>query len=334
MNITKRKIVDLPLVYSTTDLSLKGKKYLAVASEAVGEHAYIIDPVTYEYSDLWFGDTGVMNIVQIPDDDRLLAITKFYPIFQSKEAQICLIEPSERGYMSPWSIRPVLDLPFCHRIGTIKNHNGSFLLGCQLCHDKDYQEDWTQPGSLWMAKIPSDYNEKWEWHELFSGLTKNHGLFIQDNCAYICSESGIMKFDLTDYELGQYVYPVLVSTTPTSDIWFTNNENEVVAVTIEPFHGDTFGVYKYGSKFESIASYDINFGHVAWVGEINGKTMAIAGSRGGKEELELIDFETGERIVIDEGIGPTQITVFKEESVYYILSANHGSGDVTVYSIS
>ena len=89
-----------------------------------------------EYAELWQGDTGVMNVIQIPGTEQLLAITRFYPIFQSREAAICLLTPPADGYMKPWTIREVALLPFCHRIGVVESRNGLFLLGCQLCHDK------------------------------------------------------------------------------------------------------------------------------------------------------------------------------------------------------
>ena len=53
MNIMRKKILDLPGVYSTAALNLDGKLYFAVASENRGEKAYIIDADSLEYSLLW-----------------------------------------------------------------------------------------------------------------------------------------------------------------------------------------------------------------------------------------------------------------------------------------
>lgn len=212
MMMEKRKLAELPMVYVTAELSLQGKRYLAAASEARGEKAYILDPETGECSELWQGDTGVMNVVQIPGREQLLAIVRFYPVFQSKEAAICLLEPTEAGYMSPWKIREVLPLPFCHRIGVVENEHGLFVLGCQLCRDKDFQEDWSQPGALWMAPIPENPDDTWEMTKMFDGLTKNHGLFIEDgNQVYICAENGVMLFDLSDYRAGETAMPSIAS---------------------------------------------------------------------------------------------------------------------------
>ena len=336
MKIEKRKICDLPMVYVTAELTLGGKRYLAAASEAPGEHAYIIDPETGDYAELWQGDTGVMNIIQIPGEERLLAITKFYPIFQSREAAICLLTPGEGGYMAPWRIEEILPLPFVHRIGIFESEEGLFLLGCQLCHDKDFQEDWTQPGALWTAPVPKAGEGGWQWSKLFDGLTKNHGLYIdRGNQVYICAENGVLLFDMKHYRAGQAMMPKLVSTTPTSDICLAEDASGALAGVIEPFHGDTLAVYRITEKdYELQAKFDIAFGHVVWVGTLFGKPAAIAGSRGGdRKQLEIISWQDGTRTVMDEDVGPTQITVYEDGDTVKILSANHGSGDVSLYTL-
>jgi len=335
MRIEKKKICDLPMVYVTAELALGGKRYLAAASEAPGEHAYIIDPETGEYSELWQGETGVMNIIQIPGQERLLAITKFYPVFQSREAAVCLLTPGPEGYMAPWHMEEVLKLPFVHRIGIFESGAGLFLLGCQLCHDKAFQEDWTQPGALWTAPVPGPGGE-WKWSKLFEGLTKNHGLFIdRGNQVYICAENGVLLFDMTHYRAGEQMMPKLVTTTPTSDICIFHGAEGTMAAVIEPFHGDKLALYRMTENtYELLSDYDIAFGHVVWVGSLFGRTALIAGSRGGEQkQLEIISPEDGTRTVLDTGVGPTQVTVYGDGDTVRILSANHGSGDVTIYSL-
>ena len=335
MNIAKRKIVDLPAVYSTAELRLGGRRYLAAVSENVGEHAYIIDPDTLDYAELWIGDTGVMNVIQIPGREQLLAIVRFYPIFQSREAAICLLEPTEAGYMSPWHIREVLPLPFCHRIGIVENENGLFVIGCQLCRDKDFQDDWSKPGSIWMAPIPEDADGEWKFTEVFPGLTKNHGLYIEGgNQVYICCENGVLRFDMAHYRAGDALRPELVSTVPTSDIWLSREGGVKLAGTIEPFHGDSLGIYEItGTSYAEAARFDISFGHVVWAGTVFGRSAVIAGSRGGERKLELIFWRDGERHTIDSDVGPTQITVYEEGDCVKVLSANHGAGEVSLYTL-
>lgn len=38
--------------------------------------------------------------------------------------------------------------------------------------------------------------------------------------------------------------------------------------------------------------------------------------------------------IIDEGVGPTQISVIEGENYCKILSANHGVGEVVLYEVS
>lgn len=336
MRIEKQKICDLPMVYVTAELFLSGRRFLAAASEAPGEHAYIIDPVKGEYADLWQGDTGVMNVIQIPGEERLLAITKFYPVFQSREAAVCMLTPGKGGYMAPWHIEEVLPLPFCHRIGIVESNNGLFLLGCQLCRDKDYQEDWTQPGALWVSPIPKRGKPGWHWSKLFDGLTKNHGLFIDGgHQVYVCAENGVMLFDMGDYQEGEPMMPRLVSTAPTSDLYIHHDGKRIIVGTIEPFHGNTLSVYHLTpSSYELLAQFDIAFGHAVWIGTLFGRRAAIVGNRGGeKKQLEIIYWESGERAVLEEGVGPTQITVYQDGDTVRLLAANHGSGEVTLYTM-
>lgn len=335
MRIEKTKIVDLSMVYVTAELHLGGRRYLAAVSEARGERAYIIDPETNEYAQLWEGDTGVMNVIQVPDRDQILVITKFYPIFQSREAAICALEPTEQGYMAPWKIREVMPLPFCHRIGIVQNRHGVFVIGCQLCHDKEFQEDWSQPGALWMAPIPDRMDGEWKLTKLYDGLTKNHGLWIEDgNQVYICAENGVLRFDLSDYRAGESAFPTMITLTPTGDISIAEMHGQKYAATIEPFHGDSAAVYRLtDTAYEQIARFDINFGHVVWIGELFGKPSLILGSRGGEKQLEIVDLETGTRTVLEEGVGPTQISIYPDGDTYKILAANHGAGEVTIYTL-
>ncbi len=336
MKIVKQLILDLTAAYSTVELKLRGKRYLAVASENIGYHAYIIDPDTLNYSLLWEGESGVMNIVQVPGQERLLCITKFFPIFQSKETTICVLEPTDQGILSPWKITEVLKLPYCHRIGIIQSQGEFFIVGCTLCQDKDSQDDWTKPGAVWASPIPNKVTGIWKFSKVFEGLTKNHGLYIENlDQVYVTSENGVMHFDFSTYNQGDTIFPVLLTTKPTSDISLMRDGPHQIMGTIEPFHGDLLKLYKVtGHAIEEIRSYSIHFGHVVWVGKVFGRNAVIVASRGAEKELLLIYWESDETIVIDEGAGATQLCVYQENDTTKIFSANHGAGAVVLYTLS
>lgn len=330
MKIYKEKIVDNPGVYSTGVFDFGGKTYFGAVSENRGERAFIIDASTLKYEELWKGDTGVMNIIQIPHEEKLLAITKFYPIFQSKEACIISLVP-DGGVMKPWKTEKAFDLPYCHRIGLITIRDEFYLVCCTLCKDKDFLEDWTKPGAIYIAKVPKEQNETWKVAKVFEGLTKNHGLFINhDNQVYIGSENGIMLFDFSSYQDGDMVFPKVITTTPTSDIWISGD----FMATIEPFHGDVLSLYEFKERsIQKKESYTIDFGHVVWIGKFLDQDVIIAGSRGGTKALELINLSTGERIEIDSGVGTTQISVLENGESLTVIAANHGVGEICLYTI-
>lgn len=327
MEISKKHLVDIPAVYVTAILALGGKQYFALASENREGRTFIVDAETYEAAPLWTGDTGCMNVIQIPGEDKLLCITKFYPIFQSKEAEICLLEPTEKGYMAPWKKTTIMKLPFCHRIGIFKAQGVLYLLASALCQDKDFQDDWRFPGAIYTARVDSS-TTNWRLTKQVGGLLKNHGLCIDnENQVYTTSENGILHFDFSAYTEGNVVFPKFLSGFPTSDISVSGGR----FATIEPFHGDVAKVYD--AEMNEIGKYDINFGHVVWMGDVFGRASVILGSRDGEKQLELIDVESKKRTIIDQGVAPTQVSVCSTGEVTTILSANHGAGNAFLYTL-
>lgn len=325
------------MVYVVADLKLGGKRYLAAASEARGERAIIIDPETGEVADLWQGDTGCMNIVQIPGQDRLLAIIRFYPVFDSKDAAVCLLEPTDQGYMHPWHMREVAHVPFCHRIGVVESKKGLFLLACQVCGDKAFTDDWSVPGSLWTARIPEAGDEsEWQLTRAYDGLFRNHGLTIENgNQVSISADNGVLRFDMAEYGEGDAMVPHHIRKTPTSDISCWKDENGALEAAIEPFHGNRGVAYTMeGLEAKMLAAWDIAFGHVVWIGKLCGRRALILGSRAGEEKaLEIIPLDTRERLTLEAGAGPTQISVYEEGDTSCILSSNHEPGEVVLYRL-
>ena len=335
MNIRKKVIASSPGVYSTAEFLFDNEQFLATASENRGEKAYIIDPRTLEYKQLYEGEVGVMNIVQVPQKKQLLCITKFYPIFQSKETTICSLTPRDDNVLSTWDKKEIKILPFCHRIGVVTIGKTYYLLACTLCEDKDFQEDWSKPGSLWIARIPEDPSGTWDFHKVFEGLTKNHGLFIEhDNQVYISSDNGVMLFDFTIYREGSLLIPILVSNAPTSDIYIHEYKERRLIAAIEPFHGDKLNLYQEtNNQIELVNSFAISFGHIVWIGLLFEELVLIVGNRGSEKNLEIINISDGRRELIDTGVGSTQMSVYYEQNSVKILSANHGSGEISLYTI-
>jgi hypothetical protein len=344
MNIHKRKLADLEGVYSTSVIDLGGERCLVGASENREKESFLFFPPGWEKSLLWRTPGGVMNIVQAPGSPRLFSITDFYPIFQSENAAVCEITPIG-DFKDPWNINRVLSVPFVHRIGLIRNPDAAYLLCCSLCKSKKFQDDWSTPGSLFISPVPEKNNpDAWQLKEVFTGLSKNHGLFIyRDNQVFVAAEEGIFFFDFSRYDLNKPIKPVHISETPTSDIFIDDMDNDgnLEAGTIEPFHGNSFALYRLlGNELILLHRSDLEFGHVVWIGRLFGFPSAITANRGGDKALVLYQNKTGniendrwEKTIIDSGTGATQISVFSGEDKVYIFAANHGIGEIGLYTI-
>lgn len=330
MKIEKKHLGKLAGAYSTAYANIEGHHYYICASENRNGDAFIFDAETLKCGRLWTGDYGVMNVIQIPDTDNLLAITKFYPVFVSHEAQICLLSKKEKNPLMPWDKKKLLDVPYVHRIGIVQNKRGlSFLIICTLCKTKAFEQDWSQPGSVYVCPIPRDFeNGPWTKTEILSGLTKNHGLWIENGFVYVASQNGITCFDFTDYTEGIPKSAVL-TTTPVGDVAVCNR----YYATIEPFHGTEACVYD--KAFNRIFETNVEKGHVAWIGEILGDYYALFCDRAGDRRSILINLATKEEMLVDKNVGATQVTVIpksKTEAVF--LAANHGASSVDLYIVT
>ena len=76
------------------------------------------------------------------------------------------------------------------------------------------------------------------------------------------------------------------------------------------------------------------------MGNILSEPAIVAGSRGGKKELVLLRPRSDkvqlwlDPIILDRGVGPTQIAVVSSLDGGLILSANHGVNEVALYEIA
>lgn len=83
---------------------------------------------------------------------------------------------------------------------------------------------------------------------------------------------------------------------------------------------------------------EINFGHVIWGGNVFGESSIIIGNIGGNKEIKLLTLKKEKPLsfreeIIDEDVGPTQISVIGGENYCKVLSANHGVGEVVLYEV-
>jgi hypothetical protein len=128
---------------------------------------------------------------------------------------------------------------------------------------------------------------------------------------------------------------------PTGDVVLNDldgdGQEEILA--IQPFHGDTACVYKRtGREWAPVWRATLDFGHVAWAGEIRGRKSLILGSRAGKKELSLYLLKDAsrwefDRIILDEGKGAANIAVVNEADRDLVFASNVAAGEVALYEI-
>jgi len=341
----KRVLASLEGIYSTSVVTLGGRQYLIGASENVGKATLLLRADGSGSSVICDAPGGVMNVVQMPGSDELLSITDFFPIFKSEGASVYRLTPAS-GRLDAWERKKALTIPFVHRIGIVRGASGRpFLLASTLCESKAYQDDWSKPGSVYVTPIPASPAQEWSLAPVFSGLTKNHGLFIQDErVAYVAAEEGIVRLDFSKYSDGGRPESDFISRVPSSDLFMADIDGDGVleAAVIEPFHGDGLALYKLrDGGMENLYRDAICFGHAIWIGTLRGVPSMLVGNRGGKKELLLyrnrskgLAASAWEKTVIDEGGGPTQVSVLFEGDRPCVLSANHETGEAVLYRLA
>ena len=344
MNITKRILASLELIYAVCTIQIEGETHFVAATEGYGE-CLLFSPPDWTASSVWEGPGGTMCLTPLPGrGGALLAIQEFFPIFQSESAGIVYAEP--RGSSTEaWHVRRVIDLPFAHRIEIVHIGPVPYLVAASLCEAKDSQDDWSHPGTVYAGPLPRDPSGHWSLDPILSGISKNHGMHAThlDGCkvVLIAGREGIFSIRVPAEPGEEWFWTRLVEH-EVSDVHATDIDGDGIPelVAIEPFHGDTFTIYKLLSReWQAIFCMPISFGHVVWAGDVLGAPAMLVGSRSGDEDLSLMRVQSTdpvriERSVIDRGIAPTQVGVVHRGNVCQIISANRGTGNAVLYELT
>lgn len=275
-----------------------------------------------------------------------LATTLFKPGFNGAEASIRLYPLDESE--CPRSTL-VADLPYTHRI-TVRAQGGRvFLLASTLCAGKADKDDWTQPGGIHLAEMPADPQLPWRLRQIVPGLNKNHGMDYAElgrvrRPGYLLSAmEGLFFMPLPKDPDGGW---------PVEQIWAEEHSDACAfdwdgdgvpeVFSISPFHGHVLSVFRErpeGGWERRVIHDDLSFGHVVWAGSLLGGPALLAGSRRGRRELRLYrptrdggidpDYQ-----IIDEGIGPAQLSVLSVDAHRAILHVSaHGVDEVRRYEL-
>ncbi|MDJ0292608.1 hypothetical protein QLH48_19615, partial [Bacillus safensis] len=182
-------------------------------------------------------------------------------------------------------------------------------------------------------------NKPIELKVIKEGLTKNHGYCRAYHngkmVGLVTSQEGVFRVTPPQSDDEEWTIEKIMDR-PTSDVAVVDidEDGEDELVTIEEFHGKHFRINKkYGDEYKIIYEYpkEMDFGHVVWGGKLRGVPNIIGGYRRCDKDLfyiqctdkEKLEFET---VVIESGVGPSNVAVLNEDDRDIIISANRELG--------
>lgn len=341
MIITKIFSRKLDKAYATAITEVNEEINYLVATEGFGS-CVAFNESTGQESIVWDGPGGTMNIVPIPGrKNEFIATQDFTPTFQAKESKIV---HAKYDSDSKWTIKPIMTIPYLHRFDLFMLHNKLFFIGATLCEDKESKEDWSKPGKVYIAEIPSEISKPFVLKPILEGITKNHGFCKgtwNNKDAYLISGSeGVFVLYLP--EKGNEVWKSeRILSHEVSDIAVCDIDNDgyMELATIESFHGSRGIIYKsIDNTLIPIHEHEYEFGHVVWGGKILHKSSFIIGGRKGNRELNCfqLDENSGQikHFTIDNTGGPSNIAVLHKKNSDVILAANREIGEIAIYEIT
>ena len=343
MKIEKRFLTEMNRCYSTNHLVVDGQTRILLATEGEGPCMAWTGPEYASAHHVWEQPGGTMSIVPIPGTNgEFLAVQKFFKMFQWEEAKVVHVKPLADGR---YEVTDILHLPYIHRFDLLTVEGRHYFIGGTLATTKDSKEDWSNPGKIWVGEYTGPQPLK--VRALKEGLTKNHGYdrLVRDGkmIGLITCEQG--AFEVTppqtadgDWTVEQFMdWPI--SDISTIDI---DGDGELEYATIEPFHGQYFRIYKrIGGKFECIFEHPetTEFYHVVVGATLAGTPVFIGGCRRGKQQLFYVRATRKaplelEAVVIEEGVGPSNVHVVNEAGRDIIVSANREKAEAALYFVT
>lgn len=342
MNVQKKLLAQLPLVYAVSAMTVEGRTCFLAASEQEGDGSLclLLDPETGRKDVLWESPGGVMSLIPVPNQEGVfLSIEEFYPVFRSENASVWRNRLTMQEDHVTVSRELLCRLPFVHRITLLQEPDGLYLAAANLCSSKKFVEDWSDPGGVYIGR----YGESVKLEKIAGGLTKNHGMFTQKTAdgdvLWVGTKEGVSRYWQKN---GCWKYETVVRD-ETSDMWISDIDADGIEemAVIQGFHGNNARLLKQtAGAWDLKAELPIDFGHVVWTGQILGNSCLITGSRGGDMALKLhhilpeADGYRFETQILEAGVGSTQIAVAECGNGVWICSANHGSGTVDLYTLT
>jgi hypothetical protein len=254
--------------------------------------------------------------------------------------------PVGRTTPDAWSAARILDLPFAHRIAFVPRAGSRWLLAASLAADKRDPADWSQPGSLYAARVPRAAGEEWRLAPILPGIHRHHGMlvtrFMGKPSLLVSGTEGLFAADLSSGG-GDWGFENVMAA-EISEIAVLDLDGDGVdeLITIEPFHGTSVRVYKQeAGGWRRAWEGGLEFGHCLWAGSFGGVPSVMASSRAGTRDLLLWRWRSKsgdreglaepERIVVDAGVGAANMLVLRHQGADLIFATNQAAGEIVCY---
>lgn len=341
MKIRKLSLGEMHKCYSVCPLQVRGKRCLLFGSEA-GLPWRLYSLETMKYREIEGSCGGTMSFVPIPGKEgEFLAVQRFFSTVQSDQAELVWANVNNE---QP-EITVLARLPHLHRFDVLPSSDGMVLVAATLCSSKASKEDWSDPGCVYIARLP-DQPEPVRFQKLLEGLTKNHGYFRwkdgETEKAVIGTEQGAVSI-CPPQEPGDGWKVEILWDQPVSDLVIQDldGDGRKELSMIAPFHGDRFSIYQEeGDQYREIWSKKgcFAFGHVIAAADFEGKPILIGGCRGGDKDLFLVQATKGsgrfQEVLVDQGMGPANVAVWNEPGCLVIAAANRQAGEAALYYLT
>lgn len=346
MKAIKKVIENLTKCYAIAPLYYKNKEHILVAAEK-HDPCYLFDLDGNKEETIWTEPGGVMSMVQVPNSNGVfLATHKFYSPNDSKEAKIVVVTPQGKNN---WNIETLVELPHVHRFDIITRNNINYLIACTVKSGHKFEEDWSNPGKVYISVLPNDLSQFNEKNQLKltvikDNMLKNHGYYkIKDHdidkCIISCNE-GVYIFTPPEKDYEKWDIKQLIAD-PASDAVLVDmdKDGEYELITISPFHGATINIYKkINNKYEKIYIYDkAEFAHAIYGGDILGEPTVIIGHRKGERNLLCFTYNNKEGKyeveILDKDCGPANIFKFNRNNEEVLISTNREINEITMYTL-
>lgn len=341
MKIRRIRLDEINRCYSTGYVYVNGELKIILASEEIDGPCYSYSGEDFKNKEVvWEKGGGTMSIIPIPNTSgEFLASQGFFPGFNAKDSKIV----HGKYIDGKWEINDFMYLPYVHRFDILRSGGINYFVGATLCTSKKDRNDWSDPGKIYVGKLPEDLSQPMEISVIQEGLTKNHG-YCRSNwngreCGFVTADEGVFVVIPPEKEGEEWTVKHIIERS-VSDVAICDIDGDGVneLATIEPFHGTDYVINKkIGDEYKAVYKYpdEMEFVHVVWGGKIRDKATFIGGARRKDAELFMVQYKDGNyrTTIIDKGKGPANVEVINDDEKDIIITANNTIHEACVYIV-